>query len=38
MPLTKPTAAYWDEKLSVYLHDPFTKSFRIQGHEQVARP
>ncbi len=36
MPLTKPTAAYWDEKLSVYLHDPFTKSFRIQGHEQVA--
>ena len=36
MSLTKPTAAYWDEKLSVYLHDPFTKSFRIQGHEQVA--
>ncbi len=32
-----PKADYWNRKLSVYLHDPFTKPFRIPGHEERAQ-
>jgi CRISPR-associated protein Cmr2 len=27
---------YWNNKLSAYLHDPFDKVFKIQGHEERA--
>ncbi|MFO7885084.1 MAG: type III-B CRISPR-associated protein Cas10/Cmr2 [Desulfobacteraceae bacterium] len=27
---------YWNNKLSAYLHDPFDKVFKIQGHESRA--
>jgi CRISPR-associated protein Cmr2 len=36
MTFQKPGASYWNKKLSAYLHDPFDKIFRIQGHEERA--
>lgn len=33
---SKRDANYWDTKLRVYLHDPFTKPLRIPGHEGQA--
>ncbi len=36
MPFNKPTRQYWDNKFAAYMHDPFDKAFRIQGHEDRA--
>ncbi len=33
--ITNPET-YWNNKLSAYLHDPFDKVFKIQGHESRA--
>jgi CRISPR-associated protein Cmr2 len=32
MSFEKPDRHYWDDKFAAYLHDPFDKVFRIQGH------
>jgi CRISPR-associated protein Cmr2 len=34
MSFKKPNRQYWDDKFAAYLHDPFDKVFRIQGHAQ----
>jgi CRISPR-associated protein Cmr2 len=34
MSFEKPDRQYWDDKFAAYLHDPFDKVFRIQGHAQ----
>src|SRR3989339_359729 len=36
MPFKNPDSNYWNEKFAAYLHDPFDKVFRIQGHESRA--
>jgi len=36
MPFKKPDTSYWDRKMAAYLHDPFDKAFKIQGHEERA--
>lgn len=36
MSFKKPTRQYWDHKFAAYMHDPFDKAFRIQGHEERA--
>ncbi len=36
MSFKKPNPSYWDRKMAAYLHDPFDKAFKIQGHEERA--
>jgi hypothetical protein len=35
MSFKKPDRQYWDDKFAAYLHDPFDKVFRIQGHRPI---
>jgi CRISPR-associated protein Cmr2 len=36
MTFTKPDRGYWERKFIAYMHDPFDKVFRIQGHGERA--
>lgn len=36
MTFKKPDISYWDSKFIAYMHDPFDKIFKIQGHGQRA--
>jgi CRISPR-associated protein Cmr2 len=37
MRFKKPDRQYWDDKFAAYLHDPFDKVFRIQGHPDRSK-